>query len=155
METMKLETVTPESRPSLVWQLVEKLDEQREYPRVPVCIPVQVTNFRGDQVGLDAINLSPDGLQLRCDVNAARIIHANGGLVQPGRDPLLETRLHLPFVGGEQVLSLAAELLYLTTVDAEPRVVLGLRFVNPDSGAERAISAFLGEQMSDGTQTLS
>ncbi len=138
---------SPARRGSLVWQLVEKLDEQRQYPRIPIDGGVRIFSADGEEVPVLALNVSPDGLQLRCDIAAARQLHPAGGRVDPMSDVLFKADITLPLAAGAAHLECDCRLLYLTTVDSEPRCVIGMRFVDLNQRAERLLTAFLCDQM--------
>lgn len=138
---------TTRSNGSLVWQLVDKLDEQRHYPRVPVAVPLTARNYRGESVATMAMNMSPDGLQLRCDVATAKILHPNGGHVRPQSDAPLTLCLELPAGDGTAALEVSAQLLYLTSVDSAPRCVIGMLFVELAAEARQRITSYVCEQM--------
>lgn len=132
---------------SLVWQLVAKLDEQRRYPRVPLNLAVALVTASGAKCKAHAINISPDGFQLRCDVDAARLLHPAGGKVDPEHGPRVTAALKLEVHGQQRTLVARCRLLYLTTVDTEPRCVIGLRFSALDQQAESTVGAFFADQL--------
>jgi hypothetical protein len=132
---------------ALVWKLVEKLDEQRQYPRIPLDLKIAMRNDRGDKFSALALDISPDGLQLRCDVQAARQIHPAGGKINPTKRPLVSMAVTLPVGAGKRTLVALCELLYITTVDSEPRCVLGLGFGQLDAQSAAIISAFFADQL--------
>ncbi len=135
-------------RASLVWQLVEKLDEQRRYPRVPLALQAALHCAGDTRCRMQVVNLSPDGLQLRSDVASATLAHPGGGRIDPASPPLVEVALDLPLDAGDATLHARCRLLYLTMVDSEPRYVLGLRFERLDADAERVLSRFFADQLS-------
>ena len=136
-----------EEHGGLVWQLVEKLDEQRQYPRIPLALSVTVRNEEKVKFTLGAVNISPDGLQLRCDVETARLVHPRGGTFVAENAPHVDIGMRLPVGGETRVFTARARLLYLTTVDSEPRCVIGLRFEQVATQSERVLSAFFADQM--------
>lgn len=131
---------------SLVWQLVDRLDEQRRYPRIPLDTKIALVAASGAKVRVEALNISPDGLQVRCGVAQARELHPGGGRVQPDQAPSLRAVLKLDVAGGGRTLVAPCRLLYLTMVDSEPRCVLGLGFAGLDGEAQRIVSEFFTDQ---------
>ena len=136
---------------SLVWQLVEKLDEQRQFPRIPLNAPAVIVNGSGEKCRVQAMNISPDGLQLRSDVPGARLAHPQGGKIDPLNAPRVDIALSLEIDDQRRTLLLHCELLYLTTVDSDPKCVMGLRFGQLEPQSESLISAFFCDQMGMGS----
>ena len=131
----------------LVWQLVEKLDESRRYPRIPLDIKVALRTDGGETISANVINISPDGLQIRCTKETARLLHPNGGKIQAENSPFANVALALPVRDGIRTLAVRCQMLYLTTVNTEPRCVVGLRFVKIDLQTERIVNEFFSHQL--------
>ena len=55
--------------------------------------------------------------------------------------------LALPVEDGIRTLAARCQMLYLTTVNAEPRCVVGLRFVKMDLQTERIVNEFFSHQL--------
>jgi hypothetical protein len=143
-------TTAARATSNLVWQLVEKLDEQRRHPRVPLAAHASLSTAAGGSVDATVINVSPDGMQLRCDVAAARVLRPGSGRGEDAAAEPLHLCLELPVDGASLRFDARAELLYLTTVDSEPRCVFGLRFAPLDARAERHLLAFFTDQLGIG-----
>lgn len=145
--------MTAGSKPSskagrqLVWQLVDKLDEQRRQPRIPLVADARLRTAAGTLHAARIVNVSPDGLQLRCDVASARGLRPVNGRFDAANAPVLEVSLELPVGETRRALTVSCQLLYLTTVDSEPRCVFGLRFIAPDRASEATVNAFFANQM--------
>lgn len=131
---------------ALVWELVERLDEQRRLPRIPVSAPAGVARAGHAAVPMVLVNVSPDGLQLRSDANAAQAVHT-GGRIVAGQGPVVRVQTSLVVGGTRRAFDASCRLLYLTLVDRAPRCVLGLRFTALDSGARVTLDAFLADQL--------
>lgn len=130
-----------------VWQLIDKLDEQRRHPRIPLTDHATLHTAAGASITAEVVNISPDGLQLRCTMEAARVLRAGsgrGGAAPPTAS--LDLTLPLPTGTGDATFSTRCELLYLTTVDSEPRCVFGLRFGALEAADERRLYAFFADQ---------
>ena len=125
------------------WKIVEKLDEQRRYPRVPLNIETTFTTDTGDKFSADLINISPDGLQIRCSVECAVLIRPEGHSI----DPLcINAVLRLPVGQSSRTLAARCQIIYLRMVDTEPRCVAGMRFVQLGLQSERVLNAFYADQ---------
>ena len=131
----------------LVWQLVEMLDEVRRHPRLPIDLKVALVTDRGTKCSARVINISPDGFQMRCDVESAKKLHPKGGKIDAENGPHVNAALALPIGEAHRTLATRCRLLYLTTVDSEPRCVVGLRFVQLDTQSERIIIGFFADQL--------
>lgn len=140
------------SASSLVWQLVERLDEQRAYPRIPLDLTVTLVTGAGENVPVAALNMSPDGMQVRCGVEAARLLHPGGGRIVAGAEPRMRAVANLRLSGGPRTLVAPCRLLYLTMVDTDPRCVLGLRFDELDREAQRIVGEFFADQFADDSE---
>ena len=135
-------------RSGLVWRLVEKLDEQRLYPRVPVDVRAALRKDNGQKCAARVTNISPDGLQLRCAVEAAEVLHPQGGRLDPVTAPFVNVAAAIPINGHEtRTIVARCQLFYLTTVDYEPRCVVGVRFTNLDLQSQRILHAFFADQL--------
>ena len=138
---------TPVGGNDLVWQFVEKLDESRRHPRIPLDIKVALRTDGGAKFSANVINISPDGLQIRCTVETARLLHPNGGKIEPKNSPFANVALALPVEDGIRTLAARCQMLYLSTVNTEPRCVVGLCFVKMDLQTERIVNEFFSHQL--------
>lgn len=125
------------------WGLARRAAEQRQYPRIELEIPVAFRNAQGQHCAARLCNLSADGLQVRCNVSTAQIIHPVGGRIGAENRPILQATLAVPVGVGHETLSLGVRLQYLIVVDDEPRCVLGFSFLNLRPKARRVVDAFL------------
>ena len=123
--------------------------EQRAWPRVHGEFPVALRNGLGQHCAATLRNLSPDGLQVRCNVQTARIVHPLGGPLVAGEQPLLHATVVLPLSDGPQTLSAGVRLLHLAAAEA-PFCILGFRFLDLRPRARRIIDAFYAEQLRRG-----
>ncbi len=137
------------SKRSLLWQEIANLDEQRRYPKVPLNIKTGFITDTGSQFSAELINISPDGLQIRCSAESAQLIHPQGLKINA---PFVNAAISLPVGHGSRTLAVRCQTLYLRTVDTEPRCVAGMRFVQLDLQSERILNAFFADQlMHEGT----
>ena len=132
---------------NVAWQLVEKLDEKRGYPRIAIGNEVTFRNAGGQHCVAQLLNLSPDGIQIRCNVATAQVLHPAGGRICPGNAPMVQADVTVPLPDGDAPVSICAELMYLTTLPEEPRCVIGLRFLELRPKAARIIDAFFAAEL--------
>ncbi len=140
-----MSTTTPEraaTGSNIAWQLVDRLDEHRGHPRLGMDCEVGFRNAAGQHCVAKLLNISPDGMQIRCNVATAQVLHPTGGKICPGHAPIVQTEATLLLPRGESVLSICAQLTYLTTLPEEPRCVMGLRFLEPRPTAQRVLDEF-------------
>lgn len=137
----------PTSAEPVSWQLVDQFGEQRQHPRLALEIPVAFRNAQGQHCAAKLCNISPDGLQVRCNVVTAQIVHPVGGRIGEANKPILQATLAVPVGSGFETLSLGVRLQYLTILADEPRCVLGFSFLNLRPKARRIVEGFFGEQL--------
>lgn len=131
----------------LAWQVVDKLDEQRNYPRIELDIPVSFRNSSGQHCAARLLNIAPDGIQIRCNVATAQILHPSGGKICPRNAPMVQTAIAIPLDGRTETLSVCSKIAYLTTVPDEPRCVIGLQFLDPRPKAQRIIDRYFEQKL--------
>jgi hypothetical protein len=135
-----------EAGSNVEWQLVERLDEHREHPRLDMNCDVGFRNAAGQHCVAKLLNMSPDGLQIRCNVATAQVLHPAGGKICPAHASIVQTEVALSLPRGESMLSVCARLTYLTTLPEEPRCLMGLRFLEPRPTAQRVLEEFFTAQ---------
>lgn len=128
-----------------VWESLQATSEAREYPRIALEIPVAFRNSAGQHCAAQLRNLSADGLQVRCNMATALVIHPRGGRLQPDTQPLLHATAVLPLASGVETLSIGVRLVYSAAFDEEPRCVLGFQFLSLRPKARRLVEAFVTE----------
>lgn len=132
---------------NMPWSIVKKLEDQRSYPRVTLNIPVKFRNADGHRCAGQLINISSDGVQVRCNVSAAQILHPGGGKICPHNAPMVQLTMDLPVGGESKRLVLGASLVYASTRDEEPRCVLGLSFLELRPLASKTMEQFFCRQL--------
>lgn len=128
------------------WPQAATLDEQRGYPRVALEIPVAFRNGSGQHCAARLRNLSPEGLQVACNIVTAQMIYPAGGKLQPDNQPILQATAVLPLADGPETLSLGVRLLYCSTTAESPNCIMGFQFLDLRPKARRIIDAFFAEQ---------
>ena len=131
----------------VAWQLVEKLDEQRNYPRFKLDIRVAFRNSSGQHCAARLLNIAPDGIQVRCNVAATQLLHPGGGKICPTNAPILQTAIAIPINERTETLSVCSRLTYLTTVPEEPCCIIGLQFLELRPTAQRIIDEYFAHRL--------
>lgn len=129
---------------NVTWQVIEKLDEQRGYPRVDLDSEVLFRNASGQHCTARLLNIAPDGIQIRANVACAQILHPSGGRICPSNSPIVQAEITVPIDDDESILSVCSQLTYITTITEEPRCVIGLHFLEPRPTAQRLLDKFFG-----------
>jgi len=138
-------TTSPEQtnqKSTITWRTPEKFIEQRGFQRIDLDTEVGFRNASGQHCAAKLLNIAPDGIQIRCNVVTAQILHPCGGRICAANSPILQTEIGIPLAGGEARLSVCARLTYVATYPEEPRCVMGLRFLEPRPTAQRIINEF-------------
>lgn len=130
----------------VAWRLMDKHEEQRRHPRLDLDHAVAFRSGSGQHCAARLLNVAPDGIQVRCNVATAQILHPTGGKICPRNAAIIQTAITIPLADGPATLSVCSRLTYLTTVPEEPRCVLGLEFLDPRPTALRIIDKFFAEQ---------
>lgn len=121
-------------------------EDQRTYPRIPGVFPVAFRNSQGQHCAASLRNLSPEGLQIACNMATAQIIHPAGGRLTGDNHPLLQATMVLPLAEGHQTLSACVRLLHVATT-ATASCLMGFQFLELRPKARRLIDAFYAEQL--------
>jgi PilZ domain-containing protein len=108
----------------------ERLEDRRKYPRLKLQIPVQVQNQNGKRVAAILYDISPDGLQLRCDRKIADIIHPGGKQIAETDQPSVTVGFNLLQNGTNTEIIVRCSICYfaLLTSSENNEVAFGLCF---------------------------
>ncbi len=128
----------------LLWQEVEKLDEHRRYPRVPLNIKAPFVTDTGRTFSVEVINISPDGLQVACSAESVRLICPQ---IRKINTPCVNAAISLPVGHDSRTLAVRCQMLYVKMVDTELGFVAGMRFVQLDLQAKCILIAFFADQL--------
>ena len=126
---------------------VAQTEEQRAYPRFQLDVSVSFRNAAGNRCRGQVINISPDGLQVRCNFSAGQSLHPKGGKLCADTAPIVQVALHLPVAGESKKVVAGAKLVYATTLDNDPNCVLGFKFLELRPMAQRVLDGYFSERM--------
>ncbi|MFT5173168.1 MAG: hypothetical protein ACI8W7_001339 [Gammaproteobacteria bacterium] len=122
------------------------LEQRRAFPRVRLSIPVQV-GLRGGEVACAKIyNLSPDGIQLRCDAATARRIHPSGKSITDGSGPRVLIALRLKHGPDLRTHVLPCKVFYVLA-ETSQEIIIGLEFGALKSAQREVIDAILSASL--------
>ncbi len=73
----------------------ESFEDRRKYPRLIMNLPVKVKNQQGRYIEAKLHDISPDGLQLRCNRKTAELIHPGGRQIVDDAQPSIGVGFNL------------------------------------------------------------
>ena len=126
--------------------LYRNFESKRAYPRVKLSMPVQIGLPGGRVVCARIYNLSPDGLQVRCDPGAARMIHPSGQPVAEGQGAEVLVVLRTRDRNDMRTLVVRCRLTYLLA-ESRDEIILGFSFLNLLPAQQSAIDALLAASL--------
>jgi len=122
------------------------LEQRRAFPRIKLRIPVQI-GLPGGQVACARIyNLSPDGIQIRCDPNTAQRIHPSGRIISDGSGPKILIALRLNQGADMRTHVLKCRVFYLLP-EASQEVIIGLEFEELNAAQRDLIDSLMSASL--------
>lgn len=122
-------------------------DDRRRMPRILLRVPGRAISQSGGVVDVTIRDLSPDGLQLRCDRAAAKAIHPGARAIKDGeKAPYVQVELDLPSRAGPASVQVLARLVYFSLI-APNVVAIGVRFKSISMAHQRLLRQFYREAL--------
>ncbi len=133
------------SRPSRPYDIYE---EKRKYPRVTVDRPMEILCDGRELQGV-IHDISPDGLQIRCDRKTMQTIRPGGKAVKSGTGPLVNVVFRLPVGRRERTIKAEARLYYFVLLPGEKPldVAFGARFTSLGKDSQNDVEAFFRDAL--------
>ena len=105
-------------------------EETRNYPRIKVNLPIQIHIDDNQIVDANIYDISPDGLQVRCDRGVALAVNPGGKNIKPEDNLIVKTEFELPIGNEKKRISVACKIYYFVKIsgDATEEIALGLKF---------------------------
>jgi hypothetical protein len=127
----------------------EALDEKRKYPRLNLHIPVKVQYAHGEFVEATLHDISPDGLQIRCDPSTAGIIYPSGRYILEDNQPSVTVGFSLHKQGEKEEIIVKCSICYfaLLTGGECKEVAFGLHFKQFKGNCLQQIKQFFISEM--------
>lgn len=124
----------------------EYFEERRKYPRVALG-RAGILTFDSTERTCVVHDISPDGLQIRCDRETMLLLRPSGRAIKGNNGPLVTVALLLQVGREDQLLAANARLYYFVLLPGEEPmdVAFGARFVDLDAGPQALIERFMGE----------
>ena len=126
---------------------VKQAEEHRAYPRFTVNTSAAFRNGAGNRCKGQVVNISPDGLQVTCNLAAGQQLHPRGGRICEESAPIVQIALQLPLRNEMKKVVLGAQLVYATTRETDANCVLGFKFLELRPTAQRIIDNYFAEKM--------
>ena len=121
------------------------LDEQRRYLDAPLNVETTFMTDMGREFSATVCGISPDGLQIRCSGDSAKLVRPEDKNIAP---PFISAAIPLPIGNGTRTLAVRCKVRYLKTGDTESGCVVGLRFAQLPVQSKRILNAFFADQRS-------
>lgn len=122
--------------------LYDMYEEKRDYPRVSVNALAVV--HKKDEYDVNAIlyDISPDGVQLRCNRKNAHIIHPTGKFITDKTAPEVVLKFSLPIDGKEKDVIVQAKIYYFSIIAIDV-VAFGVKFKQFEKFSERHVDDYI------------
>lgn len=119
-------------------------DYRREYPRIPMAVPVDVQVPDGALIRAKMCNVSRAGMQLACDPVTVGQLLPGGQMPMPSQPVTLDVRFELP-VGGEPVpINVRCAAVFSRRV-AQNEFRLGLQFTSFEAEGADHLESYIQE----------
>jgi PilZ domain-containing protein len=138
----------PEKKPSSkpkkkrTINLYDMYEEKRDYPRVSVNALAVIQ--KKDENDLNAIvhDISPDGVQIRCNRKTAHVVHSSGKFITDKTAPEVVLKFSLPIDGKEKDVIVQSKIYYFSIIEIDT-VAFGVKFKKFDKFTERHVDNYI------------
>ncbi len=129
-------------------QPYDYFEEKRKYPRIVVDHAAEIRLGAAVLQGV-IHDVSPDGLQLRCDRETMQQIHPSGKSMKGENGPLLKVAFTLPVGRHEKPIEVEARMYYFVLLPGEKPndVAFGARFTAQAGASLSNLEAFIQDAM--------
>lgn len=139
--TQKKKTKTKPKRKKTI-NLYDMYEEKRDYPRVSVNTLAEVHKQDEYDVNVILHDISPDGVQLRCNRKTAHTIHPTGKFITEKTAPEIVLKFALPIDNKEKEVIVQSKIYYFTII-ATDVVAFGAKFKKFEKFTERHVEKFI------------
>lgn len=127
-------------------QPYEFYEERRQYPRVVVDCQINI-RFKDKELTSTLYDVSPDGLQIRCNREMLTAIRPSGKSIKPDSTPKLDVEFSLMAGANKRQITAACEMYYFVLLpsnfEEDKDVALGLRFKKLKGNSPKYIDEFV------------
>jgi len=107
-------------------------EDNRKYPRLKIDLPVKVRYGKGKYIRARIHDISPDGLQIRCDQKSAQLLHSSGKLIEEDKRPSVVVVFKVPYKKAYNKIIVRCQICYFALLGDENveriTVAFGLKF---------------------------
>jgi len=128
-------------------RFTDVIRDRRRFPRVTINRRAEVVVADGSTVQVTVHDVSPDGLQLRCNRDAAVAIRPSGRSVSD-KEPASAIRvaITLPLKSGPAPVSLRGRLLYFALIN-QNLVAMGIELTTLSDASRRFLNTFIEQSL--------
>ena len=125
-----------------------RYEEGRRFPRIPVTLPIAVSFGQSQTIEAVTYDISPDGIQIRCNKYVAQSIHRKDERIPESERPIVDIALNLPVKRAEKKFAAKCQVVYMIFLEQaaeseSENAALGLRFLTLKGRSEKYLSKFL------------
>ncbi len=126
-------------------QINEQHEEQRNYPRLKLDVPIIILCVGGQLVESHVYDISPDGLQMRCSRKAALAINPGAKQITMQDKVMVNAVFSLPSNTGHKQIKVISQIYYFTLIQdgSDKDVAFGLKFKKFDGTCGRYVEQFI------------
>ena len=131
-----------ETKKKKIINLYDMYEEKREYPRINVNALAIIEKKEEYEAHAILHDISPDGVQLRCNRKNAHIIHPTGKFISEKTAPEVSLRFSLAIDGKEKDIIVRVKLYYFSIIEMDA-VAFGAKFIQFEKFTGRHVEDFI------------
>ncbi|MBL1140939.1 MAG: PilZ domain-containing protein [Proteobacteria bacterium] len=136
------ELKNPGTKKKKIINLYDMYEEKREYPRIKVNTLAVIEKTGDYEVNAILHDISPDGVQLRCNRKSAHTIHPTGKFISGKTAPEVALKFTLPIDGKDKDVIVQAKIYYFSIIEIDV-VAFGAKFIQFEKFTERHVDDFI------------
>ena len=123
-------------------------ERRRKYPRVVTQQPVEI-KYRTKTLQATVYDISPDGLQIRCNRNTMFAIHPSGEFIRKNNAPLIDVVFSLPIGKSHRQIKATCTIYYFVLLPEEKYkdVAFGVQFKKFKGNSCRYVGEFIEDAL--------
>jgi len=124
--------------------VVKPYEEKRKFPRIIINSPVNI-EFKGKKLTAVLHDLSPDGLQMRCDRNTLKAIRPSGKFIKKENAPRLNVSFSIHVRNNKRLIQATGLMYYFVLLpdDKGMEIAIGMQFKSFKGRCSRYIDEFV------------
>lgn len=119
-------------------------EDRRKYPRIVVDCPLEI-RFGGKTLAARIYDLSPDGLQIRCDRDTLKAIRPGGKFIQRNESMLVDVSFTLAIGRARRTIEASVKMYYFVLLPEEKErgVAIGVQFASFKDRSDKYVEEFI------------